>query len=169
MIHLIKYSFYLVRHIWNVRRMCWRNGLYWQGMIHDWSKWRPKEFIPYARYFYRKGEAKSKRDSTGYYKATQTGDADFDKSWLYHQKLNPHHWQYWVLPEDDGDIKVLPMPTKYVMEMLCDWWGASTTLGFKGQCRDWYEANKDNMQLHPDTRWSVEMWVKNSERPYTLL
>ena len=166
--HYIKYTKYLLRHIWNVRRMCWHNGLYWQGLIHDWSKWRPKEFIPYARYFYRKGEAKSKRDSTGYYNANQTGDTDFDKSWLYHQKLNPHHWQYWVLPEDDGGTKIIKIPDKYAREMLCDWWGASITLGFKGQNKDWYEANKGHIQLHPETRAFVEKNVRNIIKPYKV-
>lgn len=160
------YTQSLLRHIRNVRRMCWHNGLYWQGLVHDWSKWRRKEFVPYAMHFY--GRHQQKRDKTGYYKPTDTGDAAFDLAWLHHQKLNPHHWQWWVLPEDQGGVKVLEMPERYVKEMICDWWGASTAYGYKGQNHDWYEANKHKMQLHPNTRAYVEKAIRNSEHPYTL-
>lgn len=47
-----KYLRYLLRHRWFVMLACFREGLYWQGLIHDWSKFLPSEFLPYARYFY---------------------------------------------------------------------------------------------------------------------
>lgn len=147
-----KYVKYLVRHIWYVRKACWAKGLYWQGLTHDLSKWRPSEFLPYANFFYKK----PKRNKTGYYKPTDTGDEAFDFAWLLHQKRNKHHWQFWVLPEDDGGVKILEMPYKYRLEMLCDWWGASMALGYQGKSKTWYEANKNNMQLHPKTRKWVE-------------
>jgi hypothetical protein len=49
-----KYLAYLLRHRWFVMLACFREGLYWQGLIHDWSKFLPGEFLPYARYFYSK-------------------------------------------------------------------------------------------------------------------
>jgi hypothetical protein len=99
------------------------------------------------------------RDKTGYYKPTDTGDAAFDFSWLLHQKRNRHHWQWWVLPEDDGGVKVLPMQEPYRTEMICDWLGAGRALGTPS-VNAWYKANGKKMQLHPDTRAWVEEQLK---------
>ena len=154
------YLRYLLRHIFYVQKACFREGLYWQGIMHDLSKFRPSEFIPYANFFHG-GKAKPKRNSTGYYKPTDTGDVAFDYAWLLHQKRNKHHWQFWILPEDEGGLKILEMPIKYAKEMLCDWWGASMAQGYGGQCRTWYVANKDKIQLHQNTRKWVEENVKN--------
>jgi len=150
----LKYLRYLLIHIWYVRKACWKKGLYWQGLIHDLSKFRPDEFIPYADFFY--GEKPFKRNVIGFYNPNITENPAFQYAWLLHQKRNKHHWQFWVLPNDDGTLVVLPMPHKYRLEMLCDWWGASMALGYKGWCRTWYEKNKNNMQLHPETRAWVE-------------
>ncbi len=79
---------------------CFRAGLYWRGIIHDMSKFLPSEFFPYANHFY--GGIQTGRNGTGYYKPTNTGDAQFDWAWLLHQKRNSHHWQFYLLPEDEG-------------------------------------------------------------------
>lgn len=154
----LKYLRYLLRHIWFVRKACWANGLFWQGLVHDLSKFRPDEFVPYANFFY----TPPKRNKTGYYKPTDTGDKKFDFAWLLHQKRNRHHWQFWLLPEDEGGIKILEMPEKYAKEMLCDWWGASMALGYEGKCRTWYSKNRDKMQLHPNTRAYVDKYVSDT-------
>lgn len=168
------YARSLLRHIYYVRKACWHNGLYWQGLVHDLSKWRPSEFIPYARYFYWSREQIDAETFAafaefGYAEGAPYGyyaEDRFNFAWLHHQKRNHHHWQYWVRMNDDGLICPMPMPEKYVKEMLCDWWGASMAYGNKGQNRDWYEAHKDNMKLHPTTREYVESHIQNSETPY---
>jgi hypothetical protein len=155
----IKYLKYLLRHIYFVRKACWAKGLFWQGFIHDWSKFLPQEFVPYAKFFYGQ---KSPRNSKGYYKPSNTGNGAFELAWLHHIHSNPHHWQYWAIPSDSGGIEIKPMPYKYRLEMLCDWWGASMAQGFGGKCRTWYEANKDKMQLHPKTKKWVEENVSDN-------
>ena len=105
----LKYAWYIIKHKWYVMIECFKVGLYWQGITHDLSKLLPDEWFPYANYFY----GFKKRDETGYYKPTDTGDKAFDFAWLLHQKRNPHHWQWWILPEDDGGTKILEMPLKY--------------------------------------------------------
>lgn len=154
----IGYLKYLSKHKYYILRECIDNGLYYQGIIHDLSKLRISEFIPYADFFYNK-----RRNDTGYYKPTDTGDKSFDFSWLLHQKRNKHHWQFWILPEDEGGLKVLQMPNKYALEMVCDWVGAGRAQGFHSPSDDhyketktWYEANKHKMQLHGETRRYVE-------------
>jgi hypothetical protein len=49
----------------------------------------------------------------------------------------------------------LEMPVKDRAEMLCDWIGAGRALG-KPDTLAWYNANKDKMRLHPETRAWIE-------------
>ena len=153
-----KYLWYVIRHKWYVFQVCRKEGFTWRGLIHDWSKFLPSEFIPYAKHFYGKpgGGIKTGRDKTGYYKPTDTGDLAFDFAWLLHQKRNKHHWQWWILPEDEGGVKVLNIPCCYVMEMICDWRGASKAQGHGGDISEWWIANNGKMQLHAATRAFLE-------------
>ena len=153
------YAKYLLRHRHFVMMACFKDGIYWRGLVHDLSKFRPDEWIPYARFFYEPdGTKKTRREKNGYYKPTDTGDKDFGFAWLLHQKRNKHHWQWWVLPEDEGGIKALPMPPIYIHEMVCDWRGAGRAQGVTDwyNPRRWYEINKNKMQLHPETRFLLE-------------
>ena len=146
-----QYLKYVLRHKWYVGLECFRLGLYWRGIVHDLSKFRPSEWFPYANYFYGKGAA-IRRDKTGYYKPTDTGDAAFDFAWLLHQKRNHHHWQWWCLPEDEGGLKVLQMDDKSTIEMFCDWCGAAQAQGKeRDSVVDWWLANKCKMKIHDKT------------------
>jgi len=161
----LKYLWYVIRHKWYVFKACRSYGISWLGFFHDWSKLRPSEFFPYADHFYGKGkDISSGRNSTGYYKPTDTGDLAFDFAWLLHQKHNKHHWQWWILPEDEGGVKVLDIPIKYRREMLCDWLGASAAQGHGGtlsSVADWYQENGHKMQLSSATRNWVEYTLDN--------
>jgi len=136
----IKYLNYVIRHKWYVFLECWKVGIIWQGITHDFSKLLPSEFFPYSIYFYGNGK----------------NDKEFDNAWLLHQKRNPHHWQYWLLYEDEGALKTLDMPLEYRKEMLCDWRGAGKAITGKDNTEKWYEINKNKMLLHRDTRNWVE-------------
>jgi hypothetical protein len=125
---------------------CFKYGVIVRGILHDLSKFLPSEFFPYANYFYGKNTPKT--------------DKDFDFAWLLHQKKNKHHWQFWVLPEDNGGIKILDMPNNYILEMLCDWTGAGKALNSKISVKDWYLENKHKMQLSETTRLKVELLLK---------
>jgi hypothetical protein len=156
----LKYLNYLLRHKWYVGIECWKRGLYLYAFTHDLSKFSLDELVPYTNYFYGKGNNITRgRNKTGYYKPTDTGDKAFDFAWLLHQKRNKHHWQWWILPEDDGGFKVLEMPVKYRTEMLCDWIGAGKAQGHFSpktdlllETRNWWRANNHKMTLHPKTR-----------------
>jgi len=147
----LKYMSYVIRHKWHVIRECWMLGLYWRGIVHDLSKFLPSEWFPYANYFYGK-KVVDQKSEIGYCKPTNTGAAEFDFAWLLHQKRNRHHWQWWILPKDDGGVKVLPMPKYEILEMICDWRGAAMA---QGKTRDstikWFKANRPKMTLHPET------------------
>lgn len=81
--------------------------------FHDMSKNTPDEYTPYDNYFY--GEQ------------TPAIIEAFNRAWLIHIHRNPHHWQYWVLINDEpkeGTI-LIEMPYPYIIEMICDWWAFS--------------------------------------------
>ena len=158
----LRYLSYVLRHKWYVLVECWKAGLYWRGITHDLSKFRPSEWFPYTNHFY--GPQPQERDETGYYKPTDTGDIQFDFAWLLHQKRNRHHWQWWILPEDEGGFKVMRMPDRDVIEMVCDWRGAGRAQGYvdeagRPEVVAWYEKNKDRMRLHVMSRRLVERLI----------
>lgn len=154
----LKYLNYVLRHKWFVLKA----GLelkvnLWQLLIHDLSKFLPDEFIPYARYFngdYPDWHEVKYQNYTGPTK--QSVAREFDKAWLKHQHRNPHHWQHWVLREDSGAIKLLPMPDRYRREMLADWIGAGLAITGKLEVWNWYEKTVDSRMLDSSTKNWVE-------------
>jgi hypothetical protein len=102
-----KYLKYVIRHKWYVFVECCKLGIPIRGLLHDMSKLLPSEFIPYAHYFYGTWMKESEwhGDVRNYvpYSCTEMGVSKaFDLAWLKHQKRNPHHWQYWLLTNDDS-------------------------------------------------------------------
>ena len=146
------YLKYVLRHKYYVLGACPPTGAsIWRGLVHDLSKFLPSEWFPYAKTFYDK-EGKSR-----YFK-----DQDFDTAWLLHQRRNPHHWQYWVLLRDNGSLAPLRMPEKYAREMVADWIGAGIAITGRLEVQSWYEREKTQMQLHPDTQAFVERLIPNA-------
>ena len=80
----------------------------------------------------------------------------FNIAWLHHIHNNPHHWQHWVLLQDEGTVVCVDMPMNYIIEMICDWWSFSWNDGNLFEIFDWYEDNKKNMDLSDVTRTIVE-------------
>jgi len=107
----IDYFKYIVEHKINVGIECWKEGLYWHAITHDMSKFRPSEFIPYAKFFFSKNRTKV-------YNKADENDKNFLKGWLLHQKRNKHHWNYWVSVTRLNEIIPIPMPKKYVKQMI---------------------------------------------------
>lgn len=152
----LQYDLYLQQHRSNVRKgFQWMrenlpellvDSVGWQTeFAHDVSKNWPDEYEAYDRYFY--GNNKS-------YQVV----SDYRRAWLLHIHRNPHHWQYWVLINDDpkeGEI-VLDMPYNYILEMICDWWAFSWQKGNLNEIFNWYNEHKDYMKLSPKTRKTVD-------------
>lgn len=120
---------------------------------HDQSKYRriPEttnyyelrcEYDAYADYFY--GE-----------KNDETKEA-FDRAWLAHIHSNPHHWQHWVLVNDDDGTKALDMPYVFIIEMICDWWSFSWKENNLAEIFSWYEDHTDKIIFSDRTKDRVE-------------
>lgn len=159
-----EYNIYLSNHVSNVERaFIWLFGrlpldyieCYWSDKTftyidgylpmsahHDDTKWWDSEYNAYDAYFYNE--------------RTEEVETAFEYAWLHHIHNNPHHWQHWLLYDDDGKMKALEMPKPYAIEMIADWWSFSWQLGDKTEILRWYDENKDKMLLHPNTRTFVE-------------
>lgn len=140
------------KHRKQVRKLCFKLGLYHQGIFHDMSKYSPTEFFLGVKYYQgfqspHNGERKEK------------GYAD---AWLHHKGRNKHHLEYWCDYDVYGTKSMMgvKMPTKYMLEMFCDRIGASKNyLGNKytdSSPYEYYLLNKDHYLLHPKTRNDLE-------------
>lgn len=119
---------------------------------HDLSKYQDEEFRAYCDYFYGN--------------RTEQVENQFEYAWLHHQHNNPHHWQHWLLKQDDGTFKALEMPKNYVIEMVCDWWAFSIKKQNYCEILCWYEKNKETMILAQGTRDRVENILGLIEQKY---
>ena len=155
-----KYLWYILRHKWFVFLECKKLGFPALGIIHDWSKFRPSEFFPYARYFFRDNSEEG-LVAIGIYGLAELAPFGFytkdhfDIAWFLHQKRNKHHWQWWLLPKDDNRTAIFEIPLKYRKEMLADWRGASRAQGTP-DTKKWYLRHKHKMLLGPETRKWIE-------------
>lgn len=110
---------------------------------HDDSKTDPEEYFHYDDYFYLKKDNRS----------FETVER-FNRAFLIHMHRNPHHWQYWVLTDDnkgDGE-KVIEMPLSYIFEMICDWWSFSWRADDLTTIFKWWDEHKDWIRLHKRSR-----------------
>lgn len=156
-----QYDNYLKEHLDNVVKGCkWLIGnlpeiflddnnisevLYQCQFKHDRSKYNANEYDAYDKYFY--GGNKS-------FEVVQ----NFNNAWLIHIHNNPHHWQHWVLlndEPDEGEI-ILDMPDNYIIEMICDWWSFSWKTGNLYEIFNWYDKRKNYIKLSKATREKVE-------------
>lgn len=156
-----KYLKYIIRHKWYVTLACFTRGLIWQGIKHDWSKFLPCEWIPYANFFYGPKYTEDDRRRCLAVCGTMLDTEElkrekFNRAWLHHQHFNPHHWQYWILRNDDGTTVAMSMPEKYIQEMLADWEGAGMAITGKREYKEWYLKNREKMLLNEATRNRVE-------------
>lgn len=126
---------------------------------HDESKYSLDEYIAYDAYFY--GDK------------TEAVEKEFRQAWLRHIHRNPHHWQYWVLINDDpGEGQIaLEMPYNYIIEMICDWWAFSWQKGYLGEIFSWYDEHSEYIILAPETRKTVEdiLWELRGRLGYNVL
>ena len=106
----------ITRHRHLVIRHCWKAGIFWQGLLHDLSKYSPTEFLPGARYYQgNRSPNEKEREVLGY-----------SVAWMHHKGRNKHHFEYWN-DYNPKEKRVMPvkMPARYLAEMFCDRLAAS--------------------------------------------
>lgn len=153
-----QYDQYLQQHRTNVKRgFDWiRENLphlvennidpEWQiEYAHDQSKFDPEEYAAYDAYFYGGNRSFSVVN-------------EFRKAWLTHIHRNPHHWQHWILINDDPEegVIIMEMPYNHLLEMICDWWAFSWVASDLKLIFSWYNEHKNHIKLHSKTRLELE-------------
>ena len=142
----------ILHHKRLVRAGCFKVGVYRQGIMHDWSKYSPTEFLVGCKYYQgNMSPNNAERAARGY-----------SSSWLHHKGRNKHHMEYWIDYSVDKEKGIcgMEMPVKYVVEMYIDRVSAAKNYQ-KGAYTDrspleYYENGKSIHILHPNTRELLE-------------
>lgn len=140
-------------HKWLVMKGCFRIGLYRQGLTHDLSKYSPAEFGVGVKYFQGdRSPNNAEREEKGY-----------SSSWLHHKGRNKHHYEYWVDYSSravEGGLIPVPMPDKYIAEMIMDRIAASKVYRKEkytdASPLEYYKSGKDSPLMHESTREKLE-------------
>ena len=149
MLKYLKHFKTVCRHKWFVLQECAACGIFWQGVVHDLSKFSPQEFFSSARYFQgNRSPIEAEKEAT-----------DYSAAWLHHKGHNKHHWEYWTDFSDDGSIIVNKIPWKYVVEMICDWIGAgkayNTDAWDQHKPLEYYNKVRAGRHFHPKTEKEI--------------
>lgn len=153
----------ITRHRMLVLAGCFRVGLYWQGLVHDLSKYSPTEFLVGVRYYqgYRSPNA-AERAEKGY-----------SESWMHHKGRNRHHYEYW----SDMDMQTrtyvpVRMPRKYLAEQIMD--RRAACMVYQGDAYtdaspyEYFITSREQALMHPENRRELEfllsMLAKEGEK-----
>ena len=129
------YFKYVCKHKWFVFQAgCRLKVPLWRLIIHDWSKFTPAEWTPYANRFFGGRAGVEDKD---------LDPEEFRVAWMHHIHHNPHHWEHWVF----CDGGVIEMPSNFVREMIADWLGAGRAITGSWDIRSWYDKTKSKRIL----------------------
>jgi len=148
---VVKHFITITRHRHQVIRHCYKAGILWQGLLHDLSKYSPKEFFVGAKYYQGdRSPNEAEREAYGY-----------SKAWMHHKGRNLHHFEYWTdYDPKTKQLQPVEMPLKYVKEMFCDRVAASKIyLGDKytdDAPISYFLKGKERRIIHPKTSDLIE-------------
>jgi len=146
---VIEYLKVVLKHKWEVFKAAKDLGIPVEGMLHDLSKFLPDEFWPYAVHF--KGGPWVK--SVWTWLTGNTPKESFDTACAKHYSRNKHHWQQWVKKYGEHEV-IVPMPYRYLVEMLADWIGASSS--YNSTALEWYKKKGHELKLKEEQRKWLE-------------
>lgn len=146
----------ITKHRHKVIANCAKAGILWQGLRHDLSKYTPTEFAPGVKYYTgKRSPNEGEREEYGY-----------SKAWMHHKGRNRHHYEYWLdytATGKRGEIVPVPMPDRYIAEMLADRIAASKIYSGNSYTDDaplkYYLKGSEHAPLHPYTREILERFL----------
>lgn len=147
----LKHFLKITNHRHRVIKYCFRAGIGIQGLGHDLSKYSPTEFLNSSKLYQGDRSPNEKaRELYGY-----------SVAWMHHKGRNRHHYEYW----SDVNLKTrtyepVPMPDRYIKEMVCDRIAASEVYKGKDYSDDYpliyYQKGIDKDNMHKDTAEKLE-------------
>jgi hypothetical protein len=150
-----KHFYTITKHRHAVIAYCFRAGIGWQGLFHDLSKYSPTEFCPGSRFYQgTRSPNAAERERNGY-----------SLAWMHHKGRNKHHFEYWTdYSPTARRVEPVPMPTRYLIEMLCDRMAASKI--YQGDAYTdesaliYFLNGKDTRFIHPETSDFLESLLR---------
>lgn len=141
----------ITKHRHLVMKHCFKCGIPLQGLKHDLSKYSPTEFREGARYYTgTRSPNEGERRKKGY-----------SEAWMHHKGRNRHHFEYWNdFCSETKRYEPVPMPEKYLAEMVCDRMAASKVYKGKEYTDEspllYFLNGYGRYQMHPDTAKKLE-------------
>ncbi len=149
--HPFKHFKTITHHKWLVLAGCFRVGLYWQGLCHDLSKYSLREFLVGARYY------QGNRSPNG----AEREEKGYSEAWMHHKGRNRHHYEYWTdMSPVTHRYESVPMPRKYLVEMVMDRIAASKT--YQGDAYtdasplQYLQGSWERLLMHEKTKRELE-------------
>ena len=137
----------ITRHRHKVMAHCAKAGILGQGLLHDLSKYSPTEFIPGVRFY------------SGKHSPTEDERREYgcSRAWMHHKGRNRHHWEYWTdYVQAQGGYAAVPMPRRFLAEMICDRIAASKIYRGEAYADDaplnYLMRGKLRDKMHPETQ-----------------
>ena len=155
MSHPIKHFITITKHRHLVMKLCFKMGLYKQGLLHDLSKYSYTEFSNSAKYY------------VGTYSPTisERNEKGYSDIWMHHKGRNKHHYEYWF-DFSNVEKKYVPIkiPIQYVKEMICDRIAASKVYlkdkYTKSSALEYFNRTYDRHEMHPETSELLKSWLE---------
>lgn len=132
--------------------ICFKLGLYRQGLMHDLSKYTPVEFLTGVKYWTGKESPNNgERRATG-----------LSRAWLHHKGRNKHHIEYWMDYSlgEGSPVAGMKMPIRYVAEVFAD--RVAACKNYQGReytdaaPLEYFLKGKNHLIIHPDTERLLE-------------
>ena len=153
----------ITKHRLIVMAGCFRVGLIRQGLTHDLSKYSPVEFFNGARFYQgTRSPNTAEREYKGY-----------SEAWMHHKGRNRHHYEYWTdMSRTTRNYESIPMPRKYLVEMVMDRRAACITYQGKAytdaSALKYFMGSRERELMHPRTSRELEyvltMLARDGER-----
>lgn len=153
--HIFKHLRTITKHHNRVMKYCFKSGLYFQGLFHDFSKLSPTEFFNGAKYYLgTKSPHFAERSEKGY-----------SEAWIHHRGRNKHHVDYWL---DDNPkthaLSPVDMPNRYLAESVCDRLAATEIYNGKNKKIDgalnYFYLEKSHLLISESTEKRLEYLLK---------
>ncbi len=143
----------ITRHKLLVTKLCFKMGLYKQGLLHDISKYSWVELTNGIKYYQG---VRSPNDA-------EKEDKGYSSSWLSHKGKNKHHWEYWIDRTRLGIVS-LKMPLNYLKESVCDRVAACIIYQNENYTNNsayaYFMHGNDQQLMHPENASQMEEYLK---------
>lgn len=154
LMHIFKHFITITKHRHLVMKYCFKLGIPWQGLKHDLSKYSRVEFFNGAKFFQgTRSPNDREREVKGY-----------SEAWMHHKGKNKHHYEYWVdVNPVTKEYEAVPMPIRYLKEMLADRVAASRIYKGKnytdGSAYEYFITHLGIKRMHKESVDLMTQWL----------